>query len=270
MKIIIIGNGFDLSLGLKTSYKDFIQSDYFISLLYNHNTLAIYLKEKQQINNWVDIEKELTEYSKQIEEKEDKVKVKNDFKELKNALINYLKEAQEKEINQDSKAFEMMKNEILDTDIIYNFNYTNSVFKIAQILGISDIKSKHSFVHGSIENQNIIFGVEDNARINNEHIFLKKSSNLNFAESNIIRVLNNSGEKINLVIFGHSLGITDSSYFSRYFSSLTHEFNSTKIKLYYFGEEALDEMMFILDEYTFHNLTDFKHYNNLDFIDSSS
>lgn len=29
MKIIIIGNGFDLNLGLKTSYKDFMENDYF-------------------------------------------------------------------------------------------------------------------------------------------------------------------------------------------------------------------------------------------------
>lgn len=42
------------------------------------------------------------------------------------------------------------------------------------------------------------------------------------------------------------------------------------MKLYYFGEEALEEMMFILDKYTINNLTDFKHYNDLDFFDSSS
>jgi hypothetical protein len=110
MKIIIIGNGFDLNLGLKTSYQNFIESNYFISLLKENNTLAIYLNEKQGINNWVDIEKELTEYSKQIQD--DKSKVKNDFKELKNALIDYLKEAQKEEINQNSKAFEMMKTSI--------------------------------------------------------------------------------------------------------------------------------------------------------------
>jgi hypothetical protein len=267
MKIIIIGNGFDLNLGLKTSYQNFIQSNYFISLLHD-NTLAIYLNNKQQINNWVDIEKELTEYSKQIQD--DKSKVKNDFKELKNALMDYLKEAQEEEINQNSKAFEMIRNEISDTDIIYNFNYTNSVFKVAEILRVSNIESKHSFVHGSIENQNIIFGVEDNARINDNHIFFKKSSNFNFAESNIIKFLNNnSDEKINLVIFGHSLGITDSSYFRNYFSSLTSKYNNPNLKIYYFGEDAYEDIMFILDKYTIHNLTDFKHYNDLEFIDSS-
>ena len=267
MKIIIIGNGFDLSLGLKTSYKDFIESDYFTSLLEEHNTLAIYLYKKQEINNWVDIEKELTEYSKQI--KDDKAKVKNDFKELKNALMDYLKEAQEKSINQNSKAFQMMKNEISDTDIIYNFNYTNSVFKVAKILGISDIESKHSFVHGSIENKNIIFGVEDKAKINDNHIFFKKSTDINSAESNIINVLNDINKNNTLVIFGHSLGITDSSYFSNYFSSITNEYYSSKLRIYYFGEEAYDEMMKNIDKYTDYDLTNFKYYNDLKFIDSS-
>ena len=76
MKIIIIGNGFDLSLGLKTSYKDFIESDSFTLLLKKENSLTIYLNGKQEINNWVDIEKELTEYSKLVPY--DKSKVKND------------------------------------------------------------------------------------------------------------------------------------------------------------------------------------------------
>lgn len=267
MKIIIIGNGFDLSLGLKTSYKNFIQSDYFISLLNEDNTLAMYLNEKQEINNWVDIEKELTEYSKQI--KDGKLKVKNDFKELKNALMDYLKEAQEKEINQNTKAFEMMKNEISNTDMIYNFNYTNSVFRVAEILGISGIESKHSFVHGSIENSDIIFGVEDNARINKEHIFFKKSSNINFAKSNIINVFNDINKSNTLIIFGHSLGITDSSYFEDYFINLTLVDNCSVLNFHYFNDEGYEELMKILNEYTQNNLTKLRSRNTLDFFDSS-
>jgi hypothetical protein len=164
----------------------------------------------------------------------------------------------------------MIKKEISDTDIIYNFNYTNSVFKVAEILGISDIESKHSFVHGSIENRNIIFGVEDRAYINDNHIFFKKSYNPNFAESNIINILNNIDNNIiKLIIFGHSLGITDSSYFNDYFSSITSKYNNPELKLYYYGEEGYDEMMTILDKYTGSNLTNFKHNNKLEFIDSS-
>lgn len=265
MKIIVIGNGFDLSLGLKTSYKDFIESKNFDLLIEKENTLALYLEEKREINNWVDIEKELTNYSKQI--KDDKKTVKDDFKELKNSLIDYLEEAQEKKINQNSKAFEMIKSEISDTDIIFNFNYTNSVFKIAEILGIPDIGSKHSYVHGSIENKDIIFGVEDYARINNDHIFFKKAYNPNFASSNIISIFQK--EKLDLIIFGHSLGITDSSYFQSFFNSHVHVKNDSKIKIFYYGEEGYDEMMIILDEYTSSNLTNFKHNNKLEFIDSS-
>ena len=37
--VIILGNGFDLDLKLKTSYKDFLESkifdDYFVSILYD-------------------------------------------------------------------------------------------------------------------------------------------------------------------------------------------------------------------------------------------
>lgn len=265
MKIIIIGNGFDLNLGLKTSYKDFIESENFDLLVEKENTLALYLDEKREINNWVDIERELTNYSIQIQD--DKKTVKDDFKELKNSLIDYLKEAQEKEINQNSKAFEMIKSEISDTDIIFNFNYTNSVFKIGEILGIPNIASKHSYVHGSIENKDIIFGVEDSARINNEHIFFKKSYNPNFTNSNIISILQN--EKFDLIIFGHSLGITDSSYFENYFSFRVHIKSDSKLKIFHYGDEGYDEIMTILDNYTASNLTNFKHNNKLEFIDSS-
>ena len=41
---LIIGNGFDLSLGLSTSYMDFVNSDEFQILLNMQNQLAIYFK----------------------------------------------------------------------------------------------------------------------------------------------------------------------------------------------------------------------------------
>ncbi len=265
MKVIIIGNGFDLNLGLKTSYKDFIESENFDLLVEKENTLALYLDEKREINNWVDIERELTNYSILIQD--DKKTVKDDFKELKNSLIDYLKAAQEKDINQNSKAFEMIKSEISDTDIIFNFNYTNSVFKIGEILEIPDIASKHSYVHGSIKNKDIIFGVEDDARINNDHIFLKKSYNPNFTNSSIISILQN--EEFDLIIFGHSLGITDSSYFNSYFNSRVHIKSDFKLRIFHYRDEGYDEIMTILDNYTAFKLTNFKHNNKLEFIDSS-
>ncbi len=61
-KILIIGNGFDLNLGLKTSYKEFVESNEFKNLIRN-NDLARYLQSVQNNQNWVDIEHELKKYA---------------------------------------------------------------------------------------------------------------------------------------------------------------------------------------------------------------
>lgn len=264
MKIIVIGNGFDLNLGLKTSYKDFIQSDYFNALIEENNSLATYLMDKNNLNNWVDIEKEMTQYSMHIQDTNSNVK--NDFEALKISLANYLKESQEGEIDQDSQAFKMIREEIGTADKIYNFNYTSTVFKVTEILEITDIQSKHTYVHGSIENMDIIFGVEDDARIYQKHIFLKKSYNKNYAESDIGQFLKDEHD---LIVFGHSLGITDSAYFKKYILTLTFDWNVPQLKFYHYGDSGYDEMMIILDKYTGNKLTDFKHNNNFLPIDSS-
>jgi len=265
MKIIIVGNGFDLNLGLKTSYKDFIESDYFIYLTQHDNSLATYLMGKTNLNNWVDIEKEITNYSRQV--KDEVLNVKKDFTALKKALTSYLKEIQDKEINQESKAFEMIKNEIETSDMIYNFNYTNSVFRVAKILGLDyDLERKHSYVHGSIDNSNIILGVEDKARIPSNYIFLKKAYNINFGKTDIGKSLNKEND---LVLFGHSLGITDSSYFKSYIHSLARKHSNTELKFYYYGDLGYDEMMQAIDVYSGNYLTEFKNNNKFIPIDSS-
>lgn len=46
---LIIGNGFDLSLGLSTSYMDFVNSDEFQILLNMQNQLTIYLKVNAEL-----------------------------------------------------------------------------------------------------------------------------------------------------------------------------------------------------------------------------
>ena len=265
MKIMIIGNGFDLNLGLKTSYGDFIASKNFCKLTNEGNLLAQYLSLKSNLNNWVDIEKEITNFSKV--NNDEFIIVKKYFIELKSALVDYLREAQNDAINEKSKAFEMIKNEIETTDFIFNFNYTDSVFRIAKILGIDDdLKSKHSYVHGSIENNNIIFGVQDDADIHSSHIFLKKAYSINFGKSDIGKFLTSGHD---LILFGHSLGITDSSYFGFYIYSLRSPSKSSELKFYYYGETGYYELMQAIDQYSKNNLTEFKNNNKFIPIDSS-
>jgi len=276
MKIMIIGNGFDLNLGFKTSYQDFLESQYFKSLVNDNNSLALYLNKKNNLLNWVDIENEITNYSIVIIKLQHEKKVnlttadiKNHFKSLKVALIQYLKEVQEQKLNEKSKAFEMIKREIESTHRIYNFNYTNSIFQVTDLLGIDryKIEDKHTYVHGSIENEDIIFGVEDDAKISPEHIFFKKSYNINFGKSDIISNLN---YKNDLILFGHSLGITDSTYFENYINSLSIHSGHKTLKFYYYGEDGYDELMQVLDKYTRNKITKFKHNNQFFPIDSSA
>lgn len=261
MKILIIGNGFDLNLGLKTSYKDFIQSDNFKTLVENKNSMAEYFNEKNELNNWVDIEKEITKYS--IKVKDEDLNIKKDFVEIKSALTNYLEKAQKEEINKDSKAFKILEEELSNIDIIFNFNYTDSIFRIAEILK-QDIENKHFHIHGSIKKQDIIFGVEDNAKIYDEHIFFKKAYNKNYGEYNIKKEF----EENEIIIFGHSLGITDSSYFKKYIHERAINVIQTEFKFYYYDNLGWEEMIKIIDEYTKNQLTGFRA-NNFIPLDSS-
>ena len=47
--VLIIGNGFDLSLKYPTSYSDFMKSQYFVDLVLKKNTLAKYLQYKKEL-----------------------------------------------------------------------------------------------------------------------------------------------------------------------------------------------------------------------------
>ena len=64
-KLLVIGNGFDLALGLKTSYIDFMEW-----LMNEHcmdgTDLYEFLSHKLKIKRWIDIENELRIYSNKI------------------------------------------------------------------------------------------------------------------------------------------------------------------------------------------------------------
>ena len=75
--LVIIGNGFDLDLGQKTSYKDFMLSRIFDnyrenshleSTQYGHLNLFDYLQDRFDGNDkqWIDVEIELREFAKSI------------------------------------------------------------------------------------------------------------------------------------------------------------------------------------------------------------
>lgn len=124
--VIIIGNGFDLNLGLKTGYGDFIKSSLFNDLLESGNALCKYLKDKQTLCNWIDIENELKAYSKNIYEGNDRKPFRLEYQELCRVLCEYLNKLDLSEIDKTSKVYSLFPTNF-DNTLIINFNYTDSV-----------------------------------------------------------------------------------------------------------------------------------------------
>lgn len=192
--LLIIGNGFDLAHGLKTSYSNFMEylidskiadNNLFRDLFefevdfrvryssYNEiieqrndryeifQTKNIFFSRlaKQFIQwNWCDIEKqyfnELSTISKQSRYKNAKT-LNQDFEILKNHLAAYLKLEQEK-FKKLNAYRELFRLTDSESTLILNFNYTNTIQKYLE----DNKASKLVQIHGMLEKDSnpIIFG----------------------------------------------------------------------------------------------------------------
>lgn len=204
--LYIIGNGFDLNLGLKTSYIDFMNSDEF--KFNSENNLFEYLSTVNKRSNWVDIEAELVNYSNQRDSHREFLR---DYKTLCKCLQEYIKTIDVKEIDTNSAAFRLFSKLSFKDDFkIINFNYTDSVQSVFKKNAWSrDPSSKIINIHGKA-NEQIIFGVDENARINKEDSFLYKATSKIFNPKISNDLLSNFDT---IHIFGHSLGESDEIYF---------------------------------------------------------
>jgi hypothetical protein len=272
--ILIIGNGFDLNLGLKTSYEDFLESPQF-NLLDNH--LSNYLSKLQKMKNWIDVEKELKNYSAH-EARLHPVSFlfKPNFTLLSNALMEYLKTINYRNIDRRSHAYKLIRKiSSIPNFIIIDFNYTNSTRIILEELGFSlkEIDKILIKIHGSIEEEKIIFGVEDGANISSNHLFLRKAYPRHFKGINLDNGLKNI-QKIHF--FGHSIGETDHTYFFEFFrthSDVPFSFSPKEVNLYHYGDDGYDELQKQIDALTRQRLSSFKqnvYFNPIDVLELST
>lgn len=237
-KVFIIGNGFDISLGWNTRYSDFANSKQWP---FRNMTagLAGHLNNVKDKEKWFDIEKELLNYALSVRPSstivnEAEIRQLNDRKELDQQyylmliqrLQDYLKEEQENSIKKYSPAARILKSIVQNGrfDNIFSFNYTNLNIVI-EYLNLRKIS--FSYVHGSLENKDIIIGVDDNSEIDQNYDYLYKTFNKNYISSPINYALQNADE---VVFFGHSLGDTDYHYFKKFFSDQSQPTMSAKQK----------------------------------------
>lgn len=203
--VFLIGNGFDLNLGLKTRYRNFY--DYYVALPSKNTTIEKFKEVlSDNLDNWADLELELGKYANNFGKE-----IQNDLVvllyDIQDALANYLdkqdadftitEEDRKKAIN-DLLEFEKYLNEREREEFysykkpfqsntfqveIVTFNYTKTFEKIygwngrALDLGIRKVGSSSygnrmdmfEHIHGTTES-NMILGVNDVSQIENEEL----------------------------------------------------------------------------------------------------
>lgn len=242
---LIIGNGFDLNMGLPTSYSDFYQ--YYLKVD-SPVSGADFIKQKikDTPENWADLEKSLgditAEYSDNVTEF-DAV-----FGNVRNELEKYLKAVDVYDIPKLKILSSRLLLDVLEVDTyldnkpkreygqfvnshhadnvvlnVVNFNYTSTIERIKNANpSLNFEKKKIQFgnivhVHQDL-NTGIIMGVNDKSQISNEafrksfdiqSVMIKPFINEEFAAGNdekCVELINGADV---IILFGTSFGDTD-------------------------------------------------------------
>ena len=266
--VVVLGNGFDIDLGLKTKYTQYMGHDIFKSYLENPkygrpNAPGVVLfnkfKDKIKLNHWIDIEKELAKFSQKKYNKKTQVPfsmedyeiedLEEGFKLLHKTLTEYLKTLSYDELKKDSYAaqlLEIIKKYYFDFEIL-SFNYTD-LNHIANKLGILSDSDNHEeldcvHIHGSLKNNDIIIGFEDDLDIYDSCSFMIKSFSQHYKSNNVRNTLLDADE---VIFFGHSLGSSDYHYFSDLFkrqSDATKANNDMIIRIFTYDEQSRRDIL---------------------------
>ncbi len=253
--VYLIGNGFDLNLGLKTKYSDFY--DYYLQLDSPNDNVAKLkesIRKHKKTELWKDLEIALGQITKDYDNVDDFIEALLD---ISDHLLGYIRKEQEriyidydatKKLTQDiafpnqylpNAAKERIRNfqykwRTSDWKIdIITYNYTNIIDKLLNEIINSDIGPHHSIypiklssinhVHG-LYNDTILLGVNNVEQIANEQfrteknlleIFVKPMAN-NAMELLMDERCSNLINNATLIItFGLSFGPTDNIWWER-------------------------------------------------------
>ena len=272
--LLIVGNGFDLSMGFKTSYGNFMKSSYFPNK--ETSTLCSYLHKQYEENmGWIDIENELSEYSRILTTKKLNAKkfntildidsLREEYDELKSSLKFYLQEETKRAFgpSPDNPAKRVIDQLPANSKII-SFNYKSIIERMTRDRFCTS-KGNLLHIHGSLAPyDDIVFGVEDSAKLSKEHVFLYKAHSRHLKVQEFSDWLN-SAERI--IFYGYSLGDTDRQYFEKFFRKLcSSDSIYTELIFYYYGQASYDNLIWQLQVLTNHKLTQLQIQNKIEFI----
>lgn len=253
--ILILGNGFDIDLGLKTGYRDFMNNDNYWPFQKEPESYSPLGQELKKIKeeNWYDVERALLQFAKSYRQSTDPferdpnvfINCRYDYECLVSALAEYLQAQQDEgEVNTDSVAFRVLKRLLgnKSLDVIYSFNYTDIKKILQRIPGLPSINIPIVNVHGKLNDHTLILGVNEKEELSyNQFQYLYKTFNRHYRSNSLRYDILTSQE---IIIFGHSLSEVDYSYFEDFFFSLCQrdEDKSGKRKVTIFTYDEKSEL----------------------------
>ena len=248
-RLLIIGNGFDIDLGLRTRYSDFAKSKHWEKLVENtyrfDQDLCAALMNAKEKEAWFDMEKTMNDYVRAIRSHELTTGLvemdKSCFVDVTKALSEYLKEEQTaRTLETNNYAAQVLR---LTAEAgsfgYYTFNYT-SLSRIADSCGIAIDESRITHVHGSLENDSIILGVLTNPanQIHEQYSFMYKDNSRFYKSNNMYEDFNNATD---IIFFGHSINGMDFPYFKDFFikqSGMGGEYESKHITIFTYDDDS--------------------------------
>jgi hypothetical protein len=224
---IIIGNGFDIDLGILSRYTDFIKSNEwnelkktlgsFPSLDYLSHSLIYHLhNEACRKDKWFDVENEILHFIKKHPVcTEDEIReIESEFSRLKKALREYLIRVSSgykmDEMKLPCRFMKGMAN-CHKKIVEINFNYTNPQDFLPTPIAFHPNFYDQTHVHGSLSEEDIVLGcdIENGQSVNRDLSFMYKYNMLNRAT----HVSRNLLEAKEIIFYGHSVNEMDFCYF---------------------------------------------------------
>lgn len=261
-KYVVVGNGFDLNLGIKSSYPSFMEfmakehslttpEEYF-----HYNSLFVKQFDGRKLN-WANFEtlfenKVLsinTAKYKNIQAVNEMDKLNQDISNLELEFYAYLKQSYR--LWSQSELITLKLNpvyeKLFDQAYVINFNYTNSLHD----LGLAKLASEVYQLHGNLQQANLIFGgglvghgssslLHVEGSLKNDKMVRVKRDSFIFSEFDRLDDLYKDTSNFELYILGHSLASSDLPFLRKY---LLH---ARRIYLFYF-ENDFEEKLKILN-----------------------
>lgn len=278
--LLILGNGFDIDLGMKSRYSDFAKSKIWqdkiennVLMMSNEGLLRTLVRAKNK-DTWFDIESTMIHY---IKVQDDEHKAYNypfadtdrkEYEVICAALKEYLSnESETFQLNSDSVAKCVYK-DLMDSGHfrrVYTFNYTD-INKLSDRCGIQ-VKPTVCHVHGSLErDDDIILGVEGQSLIPEPYKYMYKTSSRYYRSNNLYEDLNNADK---VVFFGHSINGMDFNYFRHFFKVQSdeeaHGYKRKWIRIFTYNNDSAIDIKYCLRSNSI-QINRLYDLNDLDFI----